>query len=108
MPLSTKNTFEAEIVAGIVATHGDAGSANQAPLWPENLEQHTQVIFQREDTQAREAFLEALVKAIRGGSIRVAGDNVTNTVPVIEVIDSLKTEDNPEASSRAKQLDLAC
>jgi hypothetical protein len=107
MPLSTKNTFEAEIMGGIFSYHENTENVNQATLSLDVSRQDTQVIFRLDDRQARETYIEALIQAIRGGNIRVAATTVSNTVPVIEVIDDLKTWDRLDASCRAEQLNFA-
>jgi hypothetical protein len=66
---------EAQIIGGIF-------------LDPENV----QVVVQLDDNQAREAYTEALSKAIRSGNILVAMDNVTNPGPVIEVFGNHNTQ----------------
>lgn len=66
---------EAEIIGGIF-------------LNPENI----QVVVQLDDKQAREAYTEALSKAIRSGNILVAMDDVTNPSPIIEVFGNHNTQ----------------
>jgi hypothetical protein len=66
---------EAEIIGGIF-------------LNPENI----QVVVQLDDKQAREAYTEALSKAISSGNILVAMDDVINPGPVIEVFGNHNTQ----------------
>ena len=107
MPLSTYNTFEAEIIGGIFSNHGERDDAQQTTLELVVPGQNTQVIFHLNEKQAKEAYLEALVKAMRSGKLMVTVDKDTNTVPTIVVTDNLQSAAKPEASCRAEQLTLA-
>lgn len=54
--------------------------------------ENIQAVVQLDDKQAKEAYTEALSKAIRSGNILVAMDNVTNPGPVIEVFGNPNTQ----------------
>jgi len=107
MPLDKINTFEAEIIGGIFSSHGDAEGVDKPGVRLDVPGDTTQVIFHPDDKPAREAFTEALVEAIHSGSIRVSSKDGTKSLPMIEVVDNLETENNSDASCRTDQLNLA-
>jgi hypothetical protein len=112
----TKNTDNTQIIAGIFSSQENADKALQAFRDLGIPEGNLQVVIQLTQTQAEEAYQDALVgrgftesqalfydKAIQSGKILVAVHGVTDPAPVIEVFDDNKAEYNPDGSRNVRE-----
>ena len=102
----TKNTFKAEILGGIFSHCGNTDTQKDSDPDGYVPGQDMQVIFHLNDREAREAYTEALTKAIRSGNILVLVDNTFNTIPVIEAVDDLEADFSPDTCYQTEQLTL--
>jgi len=87
MPPTLNEPFEARILAGIFSPypHTDDPAVHQLP----HAQQDIQVIFHIDDKVAKDAYTEALSRAICSGNILTAGSTGTHRRPVIEAVDVL-------------------
>ena len=102
----TRTTFEAEILGGIFSHCRNADKAKESDPDVDVPGQDMQVIFHLNDKEAREAYTEALTKAIRSGNILVLVDNTFNTIPVIQAVDDLEADSSPDSCYQTEQLTL--
>jgi hypothetical protein len=97
-------TFEAQMIGGIFSTHENATRAIEAGQNSDTTQQDVHVSFPLDDKQAKEAFLHALIKAIRSGNILMKPHDASNPLLVIKIIDDHEPGYNPDGNHQTRQL----
>jgi len=76
------------MLGGIFSMHENPGDAFEVERNSDGMQKDIHIIFPVDDTQAREAFVDALIRRIRTGNILVKSQDRSNPVPSIEMIDA--------------------
>jgi len=90
MPQIISKTYEVQIVGGIFTTGGNEEKTSAVFQDLDIPQQNIQVVVRIDGEQAKKAYADAVVKAIRNGNILVAVHNVTSSDSIIEVADTPK------------------
>ena len=91
MPQTISKTYEVQIVGGIFSTRENDDKTIEGLQDLDIPRQNIQVVVKIDSEQAKEAYTDAVVKAIRNGNILVAVHNVTNPTSIIELADFHKS-----------------
>jgi hypothetical protein len=95
MPQTISKTYEVQIVGGIFSTRENDDKTIESLHDLDIPRQNIQVVVKIDSKQAKEAYADAVVRAIRNGNILVAVHNVTHPTSIIELADSHQIEARP-------------
>lgn len=88
MPQTISKTYEVQIMGGIFSTRENDDQATEGLQDLDIPRQNIQVVVKLASKQAKEAYADAVVRAIRNGNILVVVHNITNPTSILEAADS--------------------